>query len=325
LRIILKVAAAVLVGFLLLAVVVWARFLRIPTIPVPALSGTVHHAAIEVQGRSRSFTYYLPRTLAPNAALILVLHGSGMDGAVTRPMTAYAFDELADREGVVVAYPDGYGGYWNECRVVGDYEAKRQRIDDVTFLRALIDWFARRHKVARDRVFATGVSAGGQMVYRVALEAPELVRAIAAVSASLPTRENQICTPSGRPIAVMIINGTEDPINPYNGGDVALFRIFLRRGPGQSSMDTARYWAELAGHRNPPQRQPLPDVDPSDHTVATRLLWSGENRPDVALVTIEGGGHTFPHPHGAVPRLLGRTSHDFDAAEEMWSFFNRQH
>ena len=61
-----------------------------------------------------------------------------------------------------------------------------------------------------------------------------------------------------------------------------------------------------------------------DGTVASRRVWSAGDRPEVDLITIHGGGHTIPHPVKAMPRILGRTSHDVPAAEEIWRFFRRQ-
>ena len=313
-----------IIGFAVLVCVlaalgVWE--LRVPRPAMPHLEGKLRSSSLTVDGRHRSFTFYVPPRLRPNPPLLLVLHGSMMNGQRMRADTGYAFDEIADREGFLVAYPNGYGGYWNGCYAVGDYEAKRLAINDVAFLRALTDWFRSEYKVATNEVFAVGASNGGQMCYRLGLEAPDLVRGIAAISSSLPTPENQTCVASGRPIATMIVNGTEDPINPYGGGSVALFRIFIRRGNVQSTLATATYWAKLAGHHGAPEVRELPDNDPTDGATATRYRWSGDTGPSVVLLAIHGGGHTIPLPAVSGPRLLGRTCHDFSAPKEIWDFF----
>ena len=297
--------------------------LRVPKPAMPRLAGELRSSSLIVNGRPRTFSFYVPPRLRPNPPLLLVLHGSMMTGKRMRADTGYAFDEIADREGFLVAYPNGYGGYWNDCRHVGDYEAKRLGINDVAFLRTLVDWFRVEYHIATNEVFAVGASNGASMCYRLALEAPDLVRGIAAISASLPTKENQACTASGRPVATIIVNGTDDPLNPYGGGRVALFGIFIRRGNVQSTLATATYWANLAGHRGPPAVQNLPDNDPTDGATATRYRWSGDNGPPVVLLAINGGGHTIPHPTVRGPRLLGRTCHDFSAAKEIWEFFAR--
>jgi polyhydroxybutyrate depolymerase len=314
----LAVAACVLA---LLVVSFWAWGLRVPKPPMPHLEGKLRSSSLTVDGRRRTFVFYVPPRLRPNPPLLLVLHASMMNGEHMRAITGYAFDEIADREGFLVAYPNGYGGYWNDCRSVADYDAKRLAINDVAFLRTLTDWFRGRYNIATNAVFAVGASNGGSMIYRLGLEAPDLVRGIAAISANLPAAENQTCVPSGRPVATMIVNGTDDPIVPYGGGRVALFRIFLRRGNVQSAVATATYWANLAGHRAPPAVEDLPDNDPTDGATATRYRWSSVNRPSVVLLAIHGGGHTIPHPIVRGARLLGHTCHDFSAPREIWDFF----
>ena len=293
-----------------------------PRPAVPSLEGELRKSSLVVGGRTRTFSFYVPPRVRPNPPLLLVLHGSTMNGAKMRAATGHAFDEVADREGFIVAYPDGYGGHWNDCRAVGEYEAKRLGIDDVAFLETLTEWFVRNLNVAPNEVFATGVSNGGQMSYRLALEAPDVVNGIAAIAASLPTAENGTCKPSGRPVATMIVNGSDDPLNPHEGGPVALFGVFARRGNVQSSRASAEYWAKLAGHGAPPVVRDLPDTDPGDGTTAKRHDWTGDGKPPVSLVVIEGGGHAIPHPSIRAPRLLGRTSQDISGAEEIWRFLS---
>lgn len=306
-----------------LVAALWGWFLRAPPVHPPELLGKLYDDSMGVEGRQRSFTFYIPSTVQSGAPLILVLHGSSMDGKRMREATGYGFDVIADREGFIVAYPDGFGGHWNDCREVGAYEAKRRDIHDVAFLRELIDWFVTEHGISPDRVFATGFSNGGQMAYRLAYEMPDLVRAVAAIAASIPTPDNQTCLAAGQPVATMIINGTKDPLNPYSGGEVALFGVLFRRGTVESTLATATYWARLAGAAEPLQDR-LPDADAGDGTGTVRWTWAGTGPPHVILFAVEAGGHTIPHPDLSFPRILGRTSHDFSAAEVIWSFFATQ-
>lgn len=297
--------------------------LAAPAPTEPELAGAVQRESLNIGGRTRTFSTYFARRGAPAAGLVFVLHGSMMSGARMRAATVYEFDVLADREGFIVVYPDGYGGYWNDCRAIGDFAAKSEGVDDVAFLRAIAERLVKEHDIPKRRVFATGVSNGGQMAYRLAFEAPDLVGAIAPIAASVPSASNQTCEPSSRAVATMIINGTDDPLNPYEGGEVALFGLFMHRGTVQSSLESARYWARLAGYREGPRREPIPDRDPNDGTRSTRWTWAEVNRPEVALIEVEGGGHTIPHPRGSWQRLLGRVSRDFSAPGEIWAFFVR--
>ena len=135
--------------------------------------------------------------------------------------------------------PDRFEGYWNACNIVGDY------IDDVGFLTSLADKVSHDFDLDPARTFATGVSRGGHMALRLALEAPSRFRAVAAVAASLPAPENFKCKAAANgSSSVMIMNGTKDPLNPFEGGDVKLFGL-LARGKVLSWMASGKYFADL--------------------------------------------------------------------------------
>jgi polyhydroxybutyrate depolymerase len=314
--------------FLLVAVVaigaLWAWGLRTPEYPLPALAGEYLTGELESGGLARRYGWYRPPGLGTPAGVVLILHGSAASGERMRSATGRAFDELADREGFIAVYPDGFGGYWNDCRRVGDYEAKIRGVDDTAFLRAVVADLHRQVPVDPGRVFAFGLSNGGQMALRLALEAPDLVAGVAAVAASVPAEGNQGCGPGQGPVPVLLINGTGDPVNPWDGGRVTLFGPFGDRGEVLSAADSLEHFRRLAGHQGEPFQHRYPDADPADDTVATRQVWAGEGLPEVALITIHDGGHTIPHPVKTFPRILGRTSHDLSAAEEAWRFFQRQ-
>lgn len=322
-------AAALLVLTLASAVVLWFWGLRTPAFPQPALTGKVEQRRLDVGGITRSFLVYVPERLADPVPVLLVLHGSSSSSARMRSDTAWAFEQLADREGNLVVYPEGFDGQWNDCRAEGDFAARRLGVDDVAFLRAVVvrlrgDPALRARQIAADEVFAAGLSNGGHMALRLALEAPDLVTGVAAIAASLPAASNSVCTTSGTPVPVLLLNGDEDPVSPYEGGEIWSLGSFNRRGVVQSALATAEYFSHLAGYVEPPFEHRYPDTDPDDGTVASRRVWSVADRPEVNLITIHGGGHTIPHPVKSMPRILGRTSHDVSAAEEIWRFFRRQ-
>ena len=168
----------------------------------------------------------------------------------------YEFDELADKHGFLVVYPDGFDNTWNDCRGGSPFSSKRLKIDDAGFIRSLLDHEVTAHAVDRKRVFAAGWSNGAQLAYRLALENPEDFAGVAAISASVPVKENLDCGQVDKPIPVMIVNGTADPINPFRGGMVNLGGAKL--GNVLSSEDTAKYWAKLLGVTAAPQIATLP-------------------------------------------------------------------
>jgi polyhydroxybutyrate depolymerase len=288
----------------------------------PTLPGTLVAGSLEHGGHSRTWSAYVPARPTMSPAVVFVLHGSMGDGAQARGGYGYDFDRLAEREGFLAVYPDGFERHWNDCRKAGPYSANTLDIDDVGFLAAVVDRLVAEHGADPKRVFATGISNGGQMALRLALEAPERMRAVAPVVASLPAGPNLDCEPVGRPVSTLIMNGTADPMNPFEGGEVALYGVWGNRGAVLSSEDSIDYFRELAGYDAASSTvERLPDRDPGDGSRVEVRSWSAAGRPNVALYVIENGGHSAPHPAITLPRILGPTNHDISAAEEIWNFF----
>ena len=316
--------AVALVVLALLAAVAWYAVLprRIDD-GQPAWQGEVQRRTLDVAGLTREFLYYAPPGLAPGAPLVFVLHGSSGEAAIMRDLTSFAFERIAQAEGAIVVYPQGFEKHWNDCRGSADYAANVQNIDDPAFFEAMIGWFERELGADRGRVLATGLSNGGQMAYRLGLERPDLVLAIAPMAAGLPAPATRDCHESGMPVATAIFNGTEDPVNPFEGGLVSVFGN-TSRGEVLSSQATARYWARLAGYSGEPALEELPDRDPGDGTRVRIEHWQAPERAEVAHYMIEGGGHTIPSRGLQLPRVVGRTTLDIDGPREAWEFFKRQ-
>lgn len=261
-----------------------------------------------VGGRERTFIEYVPKALAPGAPLLFVLHPSGGDADDMRMYSRYEFEELADRHGFLVVYPDGFDNTWNDCRSGSPFASKRLKIDDTGFIRSLIDREVTARAVDAGRVFAAGWSNGAQLAYRLALEYPQDFAGVAAVSASVPVTENLDCGQAGKPIPVMIVNGTADPINPFGGGMVNLGGA--RLGNVLSSEDTAKYFAKLLGVTAPPQTATLPHR--GGRTTVASLTFVKDERPVVVLYAVQNGGHAMP--------LAGE---DLDSPVAIWDFFSK--
>src|SRR5258706_5232714 len=287
----------------------------------PRPTGTITRNTLAVKGMQRSFILYLPRTLKPNPPLLFVFHGSGGDGEEMRDATAYEFDALADANGFLVVYPDGYENTWNDCRKGSPQPARRMNIDDESFIEAMIAKEAADHHADTKRVFAAGWSNGGQLGYRLALERAKEFAAVAAISAGLPTTDNLACTPSGAAMPVMIINGTDDPINPFKGGQVTLG--FTSLGNVLSSEMTAQYFARLDGQTSMPAVARLPHKKASDPTYVAEMSWTEAGKPGVVMYAVHGGGHVIPQPYIEFPQSLGRTNGDLDAPKAIWDFFSK--
>ena len=188
---------ATLLAILVLIAAAYSYYWYSPAPPLPALSAKVRRNAVRVGARDRTCLVYVPANLPQQAALVIVLHGSGMDGARMRISTGYEFDCLADQHGFVVLYPDGYRRNWNDCRKNATFPSKRQNIDDVNFMRALIARMMLGHAIDQKRVYVFGYSNGAHMAFRLAMEAPAEIAAIASVAANLPTPDASSCPATG--------------------------------------------------------------------------------------------------------------------------------
>ncbi len=312
--------AAAVIGFAGLAFLA----LRQSAVPVPKLTGSIERGALQHGGRTRSWIAYLPMKPALHPALVIVLHSSMGSGQQARAMYGYDFDLLADQHGFIAVYPQGFEGHWNDCKRHGPYAAKRENIDDLGFLHALTEQLARDHHVDPARIYVTGVSNGGSMTLCLALQTPDFARAYAVVAASMPAPENLVATPSGTPVSILFMNGTDDPINPWQGGDVVLWPVLANRGPVLSTPASVDYFRGLAGLDGNPKATRFPDLDLSDGSTVEASVWAASGRHSVALYAVNGGGHLVPHPalHGM--RLLGNSNRDIHAANEIWNFFQEQ-
>ena len=274
-------------------------------------------------GIDRSFSYYLPSSHKEGAALIFVLHGSISSGEAIRKMTGKEFDLLAETNHYIPVYANGFENHWNDCRASADYSANTQDIDDIAYIAFLIDLFVQRHQIDPDKVFVTGHSNGGQMAFKLALEAPQMVKAVAALSANLPVDTNFDCKKSGIPISIAIFNGTQDTINPYYGGTVRLGSN-ESRGLVLTTDQTAEYWTQLAGADMalPDKIVEYPEVDGMLYTSVVSTHWNGINGTDVRLYRLQGSGHVIPSKIYDFPEYIGPNASDISGPEEIVRFFN---
>lgn len=316
------------VGWMLLIVLfvggaIWGYWGYSPIPDEPVLSSEAQSGQLEWGGRERRFIEYIPANLPADAPLIVVLHGSVMNGGSMRIAAGYGFDLLADQQRFAVVYPSGYLGHWNDCRNKAQFAAKREQIDDSGFLLALIDRMVRQYQLDPARVFLVGYSNGGHMAFRLGIEAPDRIAGIAVAAASVPEPQDSSCDYSSRTPRVMLVNGTDDNWNPYEGGDTSGFGVHSR-GNVLSAVASAEHFAQRNGVQRKAAVQTLPHLNEDDDTVVTLQQWLRDNRAYVALYSVEGGGHVFPQPVYRFPRMYGMTSGDLNLPEAAVEFFGLQ-
>lgn len=317
----LKIILGIAFILVLISAILFTTFLKDHYLPEPNLTGTLSEETITSNNQERTFLWYAPKKITTNT-IIFVLHGSTGTGKGVREQTAYEFDQIADREGFVVVYPTGYFNHWNDCRGSADYKANTENIDDISFLKAVERILSKKLDRSFTHRFATGHSNGGHFCFKLALEEPDWISGIAAISANLPIDSNLDCQKSGRFIPLLLINGTDDPVNPYNGGLVSILGNDSR-GTVMSSDETMNYWLGLGNCASTPTQQKIDNINSKDQSTVELSTWQCNGQSTASLYKINGGGHTIPHTKSIMPKILGVTNQDINAAEEIWQFFSK--
>jgi len=297
-----------------------------PMPPTGAIPGTWRVAAGTLKnGAPRSYLLHVPSGYQADRAhpLVVVLHGAYSTAREMEDWTGWS--TLADRENVLVAYPEGGWGFlgffqhWNAGHCCGPAAEKGE--DDVGFVALVIADAARRVNVDAARVYVTGFSNGGMLVYRAIAERTGLFAAAAPLAASHGGRATAAApfwvTPKPQgPLPVLVMHGLEDRNVPFAGG------ISPAKGGEREylpAIDAVRFWVAADG------LDPDPVVEHLRGGAVTRSAWSrpGAAGPEVVLYTIAGWDHRWPG--GAVTAALPQDHllRGFDATSIIWEFFSR--
>lgn len=268
--------------------------------------------SIAHDGRARSSILHVPPSYVEGSPmpLVLLLHGGGGNGA--QAQASYRMDPVADREGFLVAYPNGTGRLgnlltWNAANCCS--YAFENDVDDVGFLAALIDEIERTYSVDPRRIYATGMSNGGMMTYRLGCRMADRLAAIAPVAGAL---NETTCTPAD-PLPALVFHGTDDQHVPYNGG-VGPETLYPRVDKSvQSAVD---FWVA----RNLCETTPVTDTSQSGNVITT-TYGGGIRDTEVVLVTIVDGGHAWPGGAGSATGDV--PTQEISASELIWAFFAR--
>jgi len=286
-------------------------------------SGSADHdysASIIWAGLKRSYTIHIGNSYDQSrpTPLVVVLHGGGGTGKGMVKLTG--FNAIADRENFIVVYPNGVENHWNDGRGIQRYRTQVENIDDVGFISALVDRLSDELNIDAKRIYVTGISNGGMMSHRLGCELSQKIAAICPVASNIPVNMASAWEPS-RPVSVLIINGTDDPLVPWGGGDIRFGRAKL--GEVLSVADTVKFWVGKNRCALSPAITQVQDKDPADGTKVRKESYGGcRHGAEVVLYAIEGGGHTWPGGLQYLPEsIIGRTSREFNASEVIWQFF----
>jgi polyhydroxybutyrate depolymerase len=183
-------------------------------------------------------------------------------------------------------------------------------VDDVGFMRDLLNTLQANYNIDANRVYSTGMSNGGFMSYALACELNDRIAAIASVTGDMIQSKLNACNPA-RPVPVMEIHGTADDVVPYNGSALNTFVAIPT---------LVAAWVDFNHCNAAPSITQVPNINTTDGCTAERQLYTGGDKGStVEHYKITGGGHTWP---GAAFNI-GVTNQDFSACKEIWRFFRQ--
>jgi polyhydroxybutyrate depolymerase len=285
---------------------------------------------ITVNDHTRTFLVHLPQGYDSHQTypVVVLLHGRDQDAAEMARLTH--FDEFADRDSIIAVYPNAPSGRWNigvgegQNYRRGPYrrypppqprssDRREHHNPDIPFLSRMLDKLATRYSVDTRRIYAAGLGEGGFMALRLGCSMADRFAAVAAVAAAMP--ESLTCVPS-RPIPVLFMNGTDDPIVHYDGGRYKDGSMHLL-----SAEDSLKEWSRLNRCSGKPAESKLPSLQKGGKDTKVLIFDDCQERAQVALYSVKGGGHTWPGGEQYLPeKEVGKTSAALNANETIWSF-----
>ncbi len=292
-----------------------------PAIPAKPVPGTFL-AKVQSQGYARTAYVHIPKgydQVTP-PPLVLALHGGGGDGS--NMLEANGWVAQSDKHGFLLVCPNGLPALpgmpanfranppvWNSGQLKPG--APRTRIDDVAFVRLLLDQLASQVPFDPARLFVTGHSNGGGMSFRLASEMPERVAAMATVAGIVAVTVPQV----DPPMPTLYIYGTKDPLLPMAGGESSTPWGSRKTPPVQEALSG---WAAMLGcAREPLLRSENGDTRQFEYVSET-------NGPSLTAYFLEGHGHHWPGTRSVLPEtVMGPNKTKLNATETIWEFFER--
>jgi polyhydroxybutyrate depolymerase len=277
----------------------------------------------------RSYTMYVPSTWTPNVVSPLLIALHGLSGWDLQLMDNTAFNNLAEANNFIVVYPNGTseklgdrgirswnGGQVGWCTSGNCPPSQISKIDDVGYISKLIDDVSSRYPIDPKRVYLTGHSNGSQLAQRSVCELSNKITAIAVVAGHLAL---DTCNPDS-PVSVLQIYGTEDTLNPENGGTAKIsFGIYSFAFNSKGVMKSVQMLALANGClANYSQNNNLSNKDLTIYT------WPGcKNGVVVSSIRISGASHAWmgrPAQSADSIKLSGEPYMKLDASKVIWSF-----
>ncbi|MFZ1988583.1 MAG: PHB depolymerase family esterase [Alphaproteobacteria bacterium] len=278
-----------------------------------------YHFAIAFDGIERQYDLHVPKSYSADkpAPLIVALHGGGGDADIMSNDEYYGLISKSEAAGFIIAFPNGFSRFggmfatWNAGKCCG--RARDKKVDDVGFIKSVVQRISTQANVDSHRVFAIGMSNGGMMAYRLACDAPEVFHGIMSVAGTDNTNECH----SSRPVAILHIHARDDDKVLFNGGAGNVFRRNKAIVNDFVSVnDTIAKWVALDHAEAAPRRVLSVDGAVCDLHVAQT------GGAPVELCVTDIGGHSWPGGKRKPRRDASTPSQAINADDVMWNFFS---
>jgi len=264
---------------------------------------------------TRTYLLYVPAAYDGSEDWPLILDYHGFTGTSEDQVYVGQWETVADTAHFLVAFPQGLSVFdpldeidglgWNITGDLADH-------DDVAFASDLISRIQDQYNVDSDRIFASGLSMGGEMALALACGLSDQIAAVASVSSPMTTALTNACSPD-RSVPVLQMHGTEDPIIPIEG--ITIY---------PPAIETAQFWAQSNGCAANPDTTALEDTNPDVNSDILLLTYPNcADNTEVHFYQINGGGNQWPGGGPLPPSFVGNQNLDIHASVEIWNFFNR--
>ena len=273
--------------------------------PVPP---NLERRSLRVGDMDREFFIHVPAAVKGKPApVVFALHGGASSSGLAMHLKA-DFTKLGDTEGYVTVYPSGVNGWNIGSHDMYSVQRRTSNADDVGFFRAMFDTLIAEKIADPQRIYVTGGSNGGVMTQHLVCQLADRIAGAGVVVATLPRAAETNWPKPSRPVPILVLLGTEDPMKPWNGNRDQM-----------SADETLAYWCQQNGCSAEAKKWDLPDRDPHDGCRVRAQSWQG--KATVAFYAMEGHGHGWPMQRGRDETGTGVKTRDISAQEEFWKFF----
>jgi polyhydroxybutyrate depolymerase len=275
--------------------------------------------SVEIDGIDRKFLVHVPVEGEKGMPLVIVLHGAG--GSALAALESYGWVEKADQEKFLAVFPEALpldlskqGDFKTNPNVWEEGSARRKHpVNDIAFLRNVIELVSKRYSTDPKRVFITGFSNGGSMAFRAGIELSDFLTAIAPVAGHFMLKNPE----PKKPISLLLITGDKDPLMPLDGG--AGMNPWGAPSQGNPPMvNSVLAWLPTIG---------IKEANKRVHVVkgGKEFIWGPKQGLEAIFVIVSNQGHEWPGEARRFPeRLTGPNDGTLNATDFIWNFFKTQ-